>query len=172
MSVEPASRRYLGRFAPSPTGPLHFGSLVAAVGSFLDARHHGGGWAVRIDDLDRPRTVAGAAGDILRTLEICGLHWDGPVVYQSERDPAYAAALETLRRAGLAFACACSRREVRKAGLPGAAGPVYPGTCRGGVPAGRRPRCWRLLTAGARVSFRDVARGAGTPTSSPRLPVP
>ena len=159
ISVEPASRGYLGRFAPSPTGPLHFGSLVAAVGSFLDARHVGGRWTVRIDDLDRPRTVAGAAEDILRTLEAFALHWDGPVVYQSDRDPAYAAALETLRREGHAFACACSRREVREAGLPGPAGPVYPGTCRRGLPAGRRGRCWRLLTADARVSFRDAARG-------------
>ena len=94
---------YRGRFAPSPTGPLHFGSLVAAVGSFLDARSQGGEWLVRMEDVDTPRNVPGAAEDILKTLEAFGFEWDGPVLWQSRRAEAYAAALETLKGAGLAY---------------------------------------------------------------------
>src|SRR6185436_3025873 len=93
-----ASFRYRGRFAPSPTGPLHFGSLVAAVGSFLQARAHGGEWLVRIEDIDPPREVAGAAADILHTLERLGMGWDGAVAYQSEQRAAYDEAIEQLRR--------------------------------------------------------------------------
>jgi glutamyl-Q tRNA(Asp) synthetase len=119
---------YIGRFAPSPTGRLHIGSVVAAVASWVDARLHGGQWHVRIDDLDPPREVPGAADDILRTLEGLGLTWDGPVVYQSRRNEAYTAALEDLVRRGLAYGCACTRSMWEGAG-------VYPGTCRDrGVP--------------------------------------
>ncbi len=119
-----------GRFAPSPTGPLHLGSLVAAVASWLDARHARGAWLVRIEDVDETRTVPGAADDILRTLEAFGLHWDGVVVWQSRRKALYEEALEQLRAAGLAYRCRCSRKEIADSGLRGIEGAVYPGTCR------------------------------------------
>lgn len=135
---------YIGRFAPTPSGPLHLGSLTAAVISWLDARHHQGRWLLRIDDVDRPRTVPGAADAILRTLDAHGLHWDGPVVWQSTRDEAYREALAQLRSSGRAFPCACSRKDVLAAALPGWEGPIYPGTCREGPPAGRKARAWRL----------------------------
>jgi len=119
---------YLGRFAPSPTGPLHLGSLATAVASFLHARQAGGSWLVRIEDIDPPREVTGAAADILRTLEAFELSWDGPVVYQGARRSIYEAATERLLGNGLAFRCSCTRSALRADG-DGAAGP-YPGTCR------------------------------------------
>jgi len=100
---------YVGRFAPSPTGPLHFGSLVAAVASYTEARERGGKWLVRMEDLDTPRCVPGADADILRTLEKFGFEWDGPVLYQSTRMEAYRAALEQLKRGGHVFPCSCTR---------------------------------------------------------------
>ena len=121
---------YRGRFAPSPTGALHLGSLLTAVASFLDARSHGGEWLLRMEDLDPPRETPGAAAGILRTLERFGLYWDGEVLYQSRRSEAYRHTLERLSRAGLVYPCACSRREIRENTLPGAAVSVYPGTCR------------------------------------------
>ena len=125
------SRPYRGRFAPSPTGPLHFGSLVAGVGSFAEARARGGEWLVRMEDLDRPREVPGAAADILRTLEAFGFAWDGGVLYQSRRAAAYAAALAQLQASGLTYPCGCSRREIAAAASAvGPEGPIYPGTCR------------------------------------------
>ncbi|MBK7899493.1 MAG: tRNA glutamyl-Q(34) synthetase GluQRS [Azonexus sp.] len=152
---------YRGRFAPSPSGPLHFGSLVAAVGSALDAWTQGGEWRVRMEDVDRPRTVAGAAGAILRTLEAFGFAWDGPVLYQSERSEAYAEALHRLLQAGMAYGCACSRREIADSALGEAVdgGLVYPGTCRGGLPPGRAPRAWRLLTDAGETAFDDRLQG-------------
>ncbi len=135
----------MGRFAPSPTGPLHFGSLVAAIGSYCLARQEGGCWLVRIEDLDRPRVVPGAADEILRTLEDCGMEWDGPVLYQSCRTARYEAALERLRGAGLIFVCGCSRKEVlASAPHVGEEGPLYPGTCRERIVSGRRPRALRI----------------------------
>jgi glutamyl-Q tRNA(Asp) synthetase len=128
---------YRGRFAPSPTGPLHFGSLVAAVGSYLHARAAGGEWLVRMEDLDTPRCVPGAAEGILRTLERYGFAWDGDIMYQSARTEAYRAALESLKQRGLAYPCACSRKEVELR---------YPGTCRGGIAPGRTARSWRVRT--------------------------
>jgi len=121
---------YAGRFAPSPTGPLHFGSLVAAIASWLDARAAGGRWLVRMEDVDATRTVPGAADDILRTLEAIGLAWDGEVVYQSRRTALYDAALERLRAAGLVYRCRCSRKEIADSGITGIEGAIYPGTCR------------------------------------------
>lgn len=121
---------YVGRFAPSPTGPLHFGSLVAAVASWLDARAAGGEWHLRIEDVDTTRTVAGAEDGILRALEALGLHWDGPLVRQRDRTARYDEALASLRERGLVYRCRCSRREIADSGTHGIDGIVYPGTCR------------------------------------------
>src|SRR6185295_8130848 len=110
---------YVGRFAPSPTGPLHFGSLVAAVASWLDARAAGGEWLVRIEDVDTTRTVPGAADTILRTLEAFGLTWDGEVAWQSRRTHLYERELERLRAAGHTYGCRCTRREIADSGLMG-----------------------------------------------------
>jgi glutamyl-Q tRNA(Asp) synthetase len=151
--------KYRGRFAPSPTGPLHFGSLVAAAGSFLEARTRGGDWLVRMEDLDPPRVVPGAADDILRTLEACGMQWDGPVALQSGRNDAYQAALHRLRQAGRVYPCACSRREVADSAVAGAEGPVYPGTCRRGMAGSRTARAQRLDTSGTTVEFDDALQG-------------
>lgn len=141
----------VGRFAPSPTGPLHFGSVVAAVASWLEARAAGGRWLLRIDDLDPPREVGGAADTILRTLAALALEWDGEVVWQSRRGDAYAAALARLARAGASFPCACTRREV-------GAGP-YPGTCRDGLPPGRHGRAVRVRVDAARIVLHDAVQG-------------
>ena len=137
---------YRGRFAPSPTGSLHFGSLVAALGSYLDAKHHHGTWLVRMEDLDTPRCTPEAADDILRTLEAYGLHWDGEVIYQSQRTAAYEYALQKLKDIGAAYSCCCTRKEIADSALHGIEGPVYPGTCRHGIPAGREARAWRVKT--------------------------
>jgi len=150
---------YRGRFAPSPTGPLHFGSLIAAVGSYLDARHHGGQWLLRIEDLDPPREVAGAADTILHTLERLGLYWDGPVIYQSRRDDIYASALEELSRKGYLFGCACTRREIADSAIRSEAGLVYPGTCRDGLPPGRHARALRIRTEQRRIELVDRLQG-------------
>ena len=119
---------YVGRFAPSPTGPLHLGSLVTAVASYLHAKQAGGEWLVRIEDIDPPRELPGAADEILRTLDVFDLHWDRSVLYQSTRRDAYEVAAADLLRRGLAFLCSCSRSAVRAANV--AEGSRYPGTCR------------------------------------------
>ncbi len=152
---------YRGRFAPSPTGPLHFGSLVAAVGSYLDARTQGGVWLLRMEDVDTTRNVPGAAESILATLEAFGFAWDGPVLWQSTRLEAYAAALEQLKTAGLAYPCACSRKEIADSATQPAAdgGMVYPGTCRAGLAPGRSARAWRLRVENAVISFVDRVQG-------------
>ena len=137
-----------GRFAPTPNGPLHLGSVVAALASHLSVRSRGGEWHVRIDDVDAPRAVPGAADAILRELERLALPWDGPVVHQSANTEHYRDALARLEREGWTFGCACTRRE---------AGPgPYPGTCRGG--AARPVRSIRMRAA-ARVAFRDGVQG-------------
>ena len=142
---------YTGRFAPSPTGPLHAGSLVAALASWLDARAHGGRWLVRIEDVDTPRCVPGAAEHILHQLATCGLESDGPVWVQSTRGDAYAQALRQLQTAGLAYPCACTRKDIAQALHSGGhtrerhSELRYPGTCRTGT-GGRPARAWRLLT--------------------------
>ena len=157
---------YRGRFAPSPTGPLHFGSLVAALASCCDARSAGGEWLVRIEDVDEPRTRPGAESDILATLERYGFAWDGPVVRQSSRTQRYRAALEQLVASGDAYPCACTRRELESA-PPGAGGErVYPGTCRNGIPAdrlARAQRSWRVRVgrepAGTVIEYCDRLQG-------------
>lgn len=148
-----------GRFAPSPSGPLHFGSLVAAVGSFLEARSGAGAWLVRMEDIDTPRVVPGAAGDILRTLERHGMSWDGPVVYQSQRTEYYQAALERLIRAGLGYACSCSRRDISKMARIGSLGMIYPGLCRNGAVSADRPWAIRLRTNSRTIVFHDRIQG-------------
>ena len=155
------SPRVIGRFAPSPSGPLHFGSLVAAIGSYCLARQVGGAWLVRIEDLDTPRVVPGAADHILRTLEACGLEWDGPVLYQSRRTDRYQAALDRLQQSGLLFTCGCSRKEVlASAPHVGEEGPVYAGVCRVGLAQGRRPRSLRIRVPQEQVCFVDGVFGA------------
>ena len=131
---------------------LHFGSVVAATGSYADALAHGGTWHLRIDDLDPPRVAAGATTAILRCLEALGFEWDGPVVHQSERGSAYRAAVEALRRLAPVYPCACSRAEIAAAGLPGIEGPRYPGTCRSGPRHPERPPAWRLVVPATPVT--------------------
>lgn len=165
MSSDPLpapSAPYRGRFAPSPTGPLHFGSLVAALGSYLDARAQGGEWLLRIEDVDAPRTVPGAEASILNTLEALGFTWDGPVVRQSERLDVYHGALVRLQAEGLVYPCACTRSEIAartsEASVDG--GLLYPGTCRAGLPAGVAARAWRLRVPDREFAFVDRVQGA------------
>ena len=150
---------YIGRFAPSPTGPLHIGSLMAAVGSYLEARAHGGRWLLRMEDLDPPREMPGAADQILRDLEALGFRWDGPVVYQSTRLGAYDEALARLQTAGAVFPCACSRREIADSAVTGIEGPVYPGTCGMGLPAGKTARALRVRVGSTPIQFEDALQG-------------
>lgn len=153
---EPA---YRGRFAPSPTGPLHFGSLLAAVASYADARASRGTWILRMEDLDRPRERPGAAERMLDTLRAFGFVWDEPILYQSGRTFAYAEALSRITRDGLAYPCGCTRSEITAIAEIGPEGPVYPGTCRTGLAEGRTQRSVRLNTQGAQIGFEDRIQG-------------
>jgi glutamyl-Q tRNA(Asp) synthetase len=167
-AVAPAAHgvaaRYVGRFAPSPTGPLHAGSLVAALASWLDARAHGGRWLVRIEDVDTPRCAPGADALILDQLAACGLLPDEPPWWQSRRGTVYQAALQQLLDVGLAYPCACTRHEIEVAWAargvvrPRHAELVYPGTCRGGL-HGRPARAWRFR-AESLVTWQDRRLGA------------
>jgi glutamyl-Q tRNA(Asp) synthetase len=151
-----------GRFAPSPTGPLHFGSLVAAVGSYLFARRSGGRWLVRMEDLDTPRQVAGSAEEILTALERYGLEWDGEVVAQSARTAAYEAALARLEGAGLTYPCGCSRADLRRAASAPDAGDgsaIYLGTCRAGLAPGKVARALRFRSPDETIAFDDAVFG-------------
>ncbi len=164
---------YVGRFAPSPTGPLHAGSIVAALASWLDARAHHGRWLVRIEDIDKPREQPGAAESILQTLWQLGLVWDDSPSWQSQRPEAYATALKSLARCGLAYPCGCTRseiadsqRSVARSGGSTSSQSVrgiehpYPGTCRNGLGPGRTARSWRLrLPDQAIVQFNDRWQG-------------
>lgn len=150
---------YVGRFAPSPTGPLHFGSLVAALASYLDARRHGGLWRLRMDDLDTPRNVPGAAEDILRTLQALGFRWAGPVVYQSERGATYAAALARLAASHHTFRCRCTRKEIADSSVIGIDGPVYPGTCRNASVPEDEAAAERMRAPEETVAFTDRIQG-------------
>jgi glutamyl-Q tRNA(Asp) synthetase len=151
---------YVGRFAPSPTGPLHFGSLVAALASWLDARAARGRWLLRIEDLDAPRTQPGAADDILRSLERLGLTWDGPVIYQSLRGAHYEAALRRLQPH--TYWCGCTRREIADSalGLAADGAQIYPGTCRSGLPSDKTNRALRVRTNRRPIFFEDRVQGA------------
>ena len=144
---------YRGRFAPSPTGPLHLGSLVAAVGSWLRARTRNGSWLIRMEDLDPPREVPGAAADILATLAAFGLESDEPVIYQSAREAAYRTAFDQLLAAGEVFACWCSRSDLEPAGG------IHRGTCVA-APDHERAPAWRVRAPDATIEFVDAALGA------------
>lgn len=151
---------YCGRFAPSPTGPLHFGSLISAVASYLHARTHNGRWLVRMEDLDPPREQPGAADDILRSLEAHGLDWDGDVLWQSARHSAYDEALDQLRKQDRLFDCACSRKDIALAQTQqGSSARIYPGTCRRGLRPGKKPRSTRVRVEVQRVGFEDLIQG-------------
>lgn len=153
------SATYVGRFAPSPTGPLHFGSLVAAVASYLQARVHAGKWLLRIEDIDPPREQPGATDAILKALDRYGFEWHGDVIYQSGSRQAHEDALKSLLDRSLAYACGCSRRDL--ADVPrGALGTIYPGTCRNGCDAAETSI--RLRTTDAPVSFVDGLQGLQT----------
>ena len=155
---------YVGRFAPSPTGPLHAGSLVAALASWLDARAHGGRWLLRIEDLDTPREVPAAATGIIDSLRAFGLQWDGEIMVQSKRHTAYQAAFDCLVAQGMIYPCACTRREIadsvshlREHAFGSEL--VYPGTCRQGLAPGRMARAWRVRVADEHICFADAAAG-------------
>ncbi|WP_377154226.1 tRNA glutamyl-Q(34) synthetase GluQRS [Roseateles sp. UC29_93] len=166
-----AGRGYVGRFAPSPTGPLHEGSLVAALASWLDARAHGGRWLIRIEDVDRPRCPAGTDAVVLSQLAQVRLLPDEPPIWQSKRDAAYQAALDRLIAAGWAYPCGCSRKDIAEA-IAALGGQrerhgelVYPGTCRHGL-HGKPARAWRLRStstvdgeAPLRIDWRDRRLG-------------
>ncbi len=148
-----------GRFAPSPTGPLHFGSLVAALGSYLQVRHQGGEWWLRIEDIDPPREMPGARDAILAGLEAHGLHWDGPVQYQSDRLERYAAALEQLAAKGRLYACECSRKQIARHSDQRGGALHYPGWCREKGLERAPGRALRLNTTGLVVRFDDRLQG-------------
>jgi len=150
---------YVGRFAPSPTGPLHFGSLVAALASYLEARAAKGKWHVRLDDLDQPRAQPGAADEILRALERLGFEWDGPVLVQGGRLERYRAVLDELLRRDLAYPCGCTRKELEDSALAIDGARIYPGTCRHGLAPGKSARALRLRTHAAPIGFADAVQG-------------
>lgn len=151
---------YRGRFAPSPTGPLHFGSLVAAVGSYLDAKHHGGEWLVRIEDIDTPRTIPGAADAILHALEALGMEWQGSVVYQSQRTAIYQDALHRLQQLGFVYPCTCTRKEIADSSIAGISGPIYPGTCRHKSTAKDKTHALRIKASEMFIQFQDSVMGS------------
>ena len=151
-AVTAPMRNYRGRFAPSPSGPLHFGSLVAAVGSYLDAKSNQGTWLVRIEDIDTTRVVKGAAKDILTTLEAYGLHWDEEVVYQTQRHDLYAHTLDTLNNQQLIYACHCSRKQIK------ALGGIYQGHCRH-LNHSQHNSALRLIQQHATCQYFDLIQG-------------
>ncbi|OOZ38856.1 tRNA glutamyl-Q(34) synthetase GluQRS [Solemya pervernicosa gill symbiont] len=151
---------YIGRFAPSPTGPLHFGSLVAALGSYLQARSRGGQWLLRVEDIDPPREVAGATDEILRALDHYGLHWDGETLYQSQRSEAYLEAIDQLHHDDALFYCRCSRKQIATAAeQAGLASGVYPGSCRSTTQPPHGHHAVRLLIENETIRFNDSLQG-------------
>jgi len=156
-----SAKIYQGRFAPSPTGPLHMGSMFAALGSYLQAKKQNGKWRVRIDDLDPPREMKGAASSILRTLENFGLEWDENIVYQSQRHDLYEHTLDQLKKQSLIFHCRCSRKDIKATASIGPIGFVYPGTCRDKNITDSNTTV-RLKTADLKISFNDLLQGETT----------
>jgi len=150
----------VGRFAPSPTGPLHFGSLVAAVASYCDAKSRGGQWLLRIEDVDQTRHVAGASEAIIHTLQHYGFVWDDEIVYQSQRSEYYQTALQQLRQRSLAYPCTCSRKEITDSStLLGIEGAIYPGTCLQHPTKPGAAAAWRIQTDAQTISFQDLIQG-------------
>ena len=152
---------YIGRFAPSPTGPLHFGSLVAAVASYCDAKANGGKWLLRMEDLDKPREVTGAADTILQQLEAFGFEWDGEIMYQSQRDDFYAEALNQLQKKALIYPCTCTRKEIADSShAQGIDGLIYPKTCyfnKNTTPSIHA--AYRAVVADKNIAFLDAIQG-------------
>ncbi|WP_456417752.1 tRNA glutamyl-Q(34) synthetase GluQRS [Thiolapillus sp.] len=146
---------YHGRFAPSPTGSLHFGSLVAAVASYADALHHQGSWLVRMEDVDESRSVKGSADEILHTLEAFGFEWDQPVLFQSQRKTRYQEILQWLWQEKQAYACSCSRRKIARQARMGLEGPVYPGSCRQTTTDKVLGKAIRIRTNREEICFED-----------------
>lgn len=161
-STRSINAHYRGRFAPSPTGPLHFGSLVAAVGSYADAKFHGGKWLVRIEDVDLQRRVPGAAKQILDTLEKLGMEWDEEIIYQSHRSGAYREALQILDRQGLLYPCTCSRKEIADSSITGLYGFIYPGTCLNNPASLQNAHALRIQTHDDVIQFHDGLKGLYT----------
>ncbi len=151
---------YIGRFAPSPTGPLHFGSLIAAVASFCEAKINHGQWLVRMEDLDKPREITGAATTILRQLEAFGFEWHGPVLYQSKRNDLYSEALKQLNDKRLIYPCTCTRKEIADSSHQiGIDGVIYPGTCLSHPLKPNAHRAWRVRTNDREIIFTDSIQG-------------
>jgi glutamyl-Q tRNA(Asp) synthetase len=159
QDIDTTPPRYRGRFAPSPTGPLHFGSLVAAMGSYLEAKSCRGEWLVRIENIDSPREVTGAAKEILDTLEALGMEWDGEVVYQDQRHEAYQAALTMLEQRSMVYPCTCSRKEIADSGIIHREAGAYPGTCRAGLSDYRNSASLRVRTHDDPIEFKDTLLG-------------
>lgn len=157
--LSPPTALCTGRFAPSPSGPLHFGSLVAALASWLDARAQNGRWLLRIEDIDTARNIAGADSAIIETLAHFGLEWDGDIVWQSQRLDRYQAALNRLREAGRVYGCTCTRREIADSRIARDGAHRYPGTCRSGIAPGRQARAWRVRTSPDLICFDDMLQG-------------
>jgi glutamyl-Q tRNA(Asp) synthetase len=150
---------YRGRFAPSPTGALHFGSLIAAVGSYLEAKSHNGEWLVRIENLDKPREIPAASYEILRALEILGMEWDHKVIYQDQRKDTYENILTILNKRGLTYSCTCTRKEIADSSITGISGQIYGGTCRNNVRNEGRTGAVRIKTDNNIIEFEDSLHG-------------
>ena len=160
MNIHPLiEKSYRGRFAPSPTGPLHFGSLVAAIGSYLDAKFNQGKWLVRIEDIDFQREVPGAVSEILFVLEKLGMEWDEEVVFQSRRLEAYREALNRLEKQNLIYPCTCSRKEIADSSIIGLGGPIYPGTCLKNPSLSDKVCSLRIQTNQNEIQFQDILKG-------------
>ena len=162
IALHQQGNQSIGRFAPSPTGPLHLGSLVTAVGSYLIAKMTSGQWLLRIEDLDLPRQIPGAADDIITTLDMLGFEWDGEIVYQSRCLDRYRAVIDDLLERGVVYPCGCTRSEIlRVASAPalGDDGLVYPGLCREGLPNGKTERAYRVKVNDDVIGFDDGVAG-------------
>lgn len=151
---------YIGRFAPSPTGPLHFGSLVAALASYLDAKANHGKWMLRMEDLDKPREVTGAADQILHTLTSFGFEWDGAIIYQSQQIDHYEAVLTDLKKQGYIYPCTCSRKAIAEVATnKGIEGFLYPKTCLKKPVIAEKTAAWRIHASDCVIGFEDAVQG-------------